>query len=98
MPDRTAGRPQNDPRMLLPWLFEALADAKNSHPASAGRLKAAAMQLLPPLLDGLHARRVSSLLDWGHFVNTVVGTALLCKRMHKRTSPVSNAQADIQMC
>ena len=49
--------------MLVPWLLVKLADTKSGHPALAGRLKVAAMQLLPPLLDGLHARRLSSLSD-----------------------------------
>lgn len=49
--------------MLVPWLLVVLADLKSGHPALAGRLKVAAMQLLPPLLDGLHARRLSSLSD-----------------------------------
>ena len=48
--------------MLVPWLLIALADARSSHPAMAGRLKAAALQLLPPLLDGLNVRRISSIL------------------------------------
>ena len=62
MPDRTAGRPQDDLHVLVPWLILALADAKDAQPAAAGRLKAAAMQLLPPLLDGLHARRLAGAL------------------------------------
>ena len=49
--------------MLVPWLLIALADAQSSHPAMAGRFKAAALQLLPPLLDGLNARRLSGTLS-----------------------------------
>lgn len=59
MPDGTAGRRQGDLHALVPWLVLALADAKDAQPAAAGRLKAAAMQLLPPLLDGLQARRLA---------------------------------------
>ena len=46
---------------MVPWLIKGLADERNSNPASTGRLKAAAMQLLPPLLDGLHARMLGLL-------------------------------------
>ena len=49
--------------MLVPWLLVALADLKSGNPALARRLKVAAMQLLPPLLDGLHARRLARLSD-----------------------------------
>ena len=41
---------------MVPLMIAALADAQSGRPALAGRLKAAVMQLLPPLLDGLHAR------------------------------------------
>ena len=54
---------QDDLHSSVPSLITALAELKNSHPVLAGRLKAAALQLLPPLLDGLHARRLSSTLD-----------------------------------
>ena len=54
---------QGDLHVLVPWLLVALADLKSSNPALAGRLKVAAMQLLPPLLDGLHARRLARLSD-----------------------------------
>ena len=47
---------QDDLCLMVPWLLKALAESRNGHPASAERLIAAAMQLLPPLLDGLHAR------------------------------------------
>ena len=58
----------------MPSLIRVLADLKNSHLALAGRLKAAALQLLPPLLDGLHARRLSLELDWEQFSDTLVCT------------------------
>ena len=41
----------------MPWLFYALGDREDRGLAPVGRLKAAGMQLLPPLLDNLHARR-----------------------------------------
>ena len=62
--------PKDDLHSSVPWLIRVLADLKDSHPAPAGRLKAAALQLLPPLLDGLHARRLS--LDWEQFSYTLV--------------------------
>ena len=71
--------------MLVLWLLNAMAGALESRPESAGRVKAAVMQLLPPLLDGLHARRLSGLSDRGRspeerhqllsdFNNILVGT------------------------
>ena len=56
MPDEAAAWSQDDLYQMVPWLIKGLADEENSHLALAGGLKAAAMQLLPPLLDGLHAR------------------------------------------
>ena len=70
---KTTGWMQDELHMLLPWLVEALADTGDGHPGSVERLKAAALQLLPPLLDGLHARRLSGELDWVQFSNTLVG-------------------------
>lgn len=58
--------PQADLYDMVPWLLSALAIASgrgcSSRPALAARLQAAALQLLPPLLDGLHARMLG-LLD-----------------------------------
>lgn len=80
---RLLGWPQDDLHMLVPWLIIALAD--KSTVAALGRLKAAAMQLLPPLLDGLQARRLCGLSDAAggaerlplkQFFDTLVGTAL----------------------
>lgn len=62
--------------MLMPWLIIALADPSRGHPASAGRLKAAAMQLLPALLDSLHARSKRTGMrgvQMEAFVKTLVG-------------------------
>ena len=59
MPDETAGWPQDDLHAQVPWLLIAVAESRDGRLASTGRLKAAAMQLLPPLLDGLNARRLS---------------------------------------
>ena len=56
MADAGVGWPQADLYEMVPWLLTALAEARSSHPESAERTKAAALQLLPPLLDGLHAR------------------------------------------
>ena len=44
--------------MMVPCMIAALADLSDAQPALTGRLKAAAMQLLPPLLAGVHARRL----------------------------------------
>ena len=77
--------PQDELYQLAPWLLIALADAEAGKPAPTGRLKAAAMQLLLPLLDDRHARRLSGLPDRGRIVgvtpehnqtfsNTLVGT------------------------
>ena len=50
---------------MVPWLLAALEHADSSLEVAArlkaARLKAAAMQLLPPLLDGLHARMLNLL-------------------------------------
>ena len=82
---RLLGWPQDALHKLVPWLIIALADRSKINAASAGRLKAAAMQLLPPLLDGLHARRLSGLSDAARaaeclplkqFFDTLVGAAL----------------------
>ena len=73
MPGETTGWTQDELHMLLPLLFEALADAGDGHHGSVERPKAAALQLLPALLDGLHARRLSGELDWVHISNTLVG-------------------------
>ena len=51
--------------MLALWLIVALTAALKHRPGSKGRLKAAAMQLLPPVLDALHARWLSGLSDRG---------------------------------
>ena len=51
--------------MMVPCMVLVLADHSDAQPALAGRLKAAAMQLLPPLLDGLHARRLAGQPDSG---------------------------------
>ena len=56
---------QEELHVLVPWLLVALADLKSGNPALARRLEVAAMQLLPPLLDGLHARRLSRAPDTG---------------------------------
>ena len=47
--------------MMVPGMVAVLADLSDAQPALTGRLKAAAMQLLPPLLAGLHARRLTGL-------------------------------------
>ena len=71
--------------MLVPWLIITLAKPSHGHQAPAGRLKAAAMQLLPALLDSLHARRLSGAfgkwtrIDGGseqmnYFMKTLVST------------------------
>ena len=57
MSDQTAGWPQDKLHLLVPCLLFALADDDGSLPVPAGRLETAVMQLLPPLLDGLLARR-----------------------------------------
>ena len=44
---------------MVPCMVLVLVDTSDAHPALPGRLKAAAMQLLPPLLDSLHARRLA---------------------------------------
>ena len=62
--------------MLVPWLVIAMAEPRNGHPAPAGRLKAAAMQLMPPLLDGLHARSKRTGMKgvpMEYFLKTLVG-------------------------
>ena len=61
MPDEVAGWPQDDLHTLVPYLIAALAEAQSGRSAEAGRLRAAVVQLLPPLLDGLHAYRLSVL-------------------------------------
>ena len=60
--------PQDELYQVVPWLLIALADAEDGDPARARRLKAAAMQLLPPLLDDRHARRLSGMPDRGRIV------------------------------
>ena len=50
---------------MVPCMIVVLADLSDCQPALAGRLQAAAMQLLPPLLDGLHARRPAGQPDRG---------------------------------
>ena len=44
---------------MVPSMIMNMTDLSDGQPALAGRVKAAAMQLLPPLLDGLHARRLA---------------------------------------
>ena len=56
---------QDDLHESVTWLLTALADLKRSHAALAGRAKSAALQLLPPLLDALHARKLTSASDGG---------------------------------
>ena len=64
--DAVAGWPQADLHDMVPWMLNALAIAsaqsRSSRPDLAARLDAAALQLLPPVLDGLHARMLG-LLD-----------------------------------
>ena len=70
---------------LVPWLLIALVDLKVGRAAPAGRLSAAALQLLSPLLDGLHARRLGLLnrrqgadakrLLLDQFIDTLVGNS-----------------------
>ena len=67
MRDATAGRPQAGLYETVPWLITALADASSGRPELDARLEAAALQLLPPLLGGLHARMLG-LLDREQFV------------------------------
>ena len=50
---------------MVPLIIFVLAHLSGTQPALAGRVKAAAMQLLPPLLDGLHARRLAGQPDSG---------------------------------
>ena len=78
------GWPQDALHKLVPWLIIALADREKGKAAAPGRLKAAAMQLLPPLLDGMHARRLAGLSDAAlstarlplkQFFDTLVGAA-----------------------
>ena len=51
--------------MQAPYLIVMLADFQSGDPALAGRLKAVAMQLLPPLLDALRVRRLFDALYTG---------------------------------
>ena len=60
-PDEVAGWPQDDLHTLVPYLIAALAECQSRRPAVAGRLRAAVVQLLTPLLDSLHAYRLSVL-------------------------------------
>ena len=65
--------------MLVPWMLVALRCRGENNPASVARLKAAAMQLLPPLLDGLNARRLSGSAQQLHPLHDTLvraGTAL----------------------
>ena len=50
---------------MVPCMIFVLAHLSGTQPALAGRAKAAAMQLLPPLLDGLIARRLAGQPDSG---------------------------------
>ena len=84
---RLLGWPQDALHKLVPWLIIALADREKGKAASPGRLKAAAMQLLPPLLDGLLARRLAGLSDAAgsakrlplkQFLDTLASTAKAC--------------------
>ena len=56
---------QGHVQMMAPYILVVLRDLIDAQPALAGRLKVAAMQLLPPLLDGLHARRLAGHPDSG---------------------------------
>lgn len=62
---RLLAGPQEELDTHVLWLIIALEEMKRGNPAFAGRLKAAALQLLPPVLDNLHARRLSGLSDVG---------------------------------
>ena len=59
MPTDTDLWPQGFLHHLARWMLIALADTKHGKRAPAGRMKAAAMQLLPLLLDDLHASELS---------------------------------------
>ena len=87
MPDEAAGLLQNNLHTLVPVMIILMIDAEEGQAASAGRVKAAAMQLLPPLFDGLHVRRLSGCFREGQsieekhaqqlpFVTAVVSIAL----------------------
>ena len=75
---------QDDLHKSVPSLITVLGDLKTSHPALAGRLKAAALQLLPPLLDGLLARRLASASDGGESSERL--QKRLCSNLAVRTS------------
>ena len=51
--------------MQAPYLISMLADLQSGDSALAGRLKAVAMQLLPPLLGTMRARMLSGEVYWG---------------------------------
>ena len=85
MPDEAAGLLQDNLHTLVPVMIMLMIDAEEGQAASAGRVKAAAMQLLPPLFDGLHVRRLSGCFCEGQsieekrlqrhpFYNSVVNT------------------------
>ena len=59
MPDEAAGWPQVQLRMKATYLILTLARLQSGDLAPAGRLKAVAMQLLPPLLGAPRAHRRS---------------------------------------
>ena len=65
VPGETARRPQEELDTYRLWLIMELDAMRSANPAFAGRLKAAALQLLPPVLDGLDARRLSGKLHVG---------------------------------
>ena len=62
MPDK-AGWLQDDLHLMVPCMIAALAILSDAQPALTGRLKTAAMQLLPPLLAGLHVCRLTGESD-----------------------------------
>ena len=76
MHDKSTGRLQDKLLMLAPWLLEALVGLSHRNPGFGGRLKAAAMQLLPALLDGLRVRQLCDPSDRGRrmTINLEVGT------------------------
>ena len=50
--------------MQAPYLISMLANFQSGEPALAGRLKAVAMQLLPPLLASMRERVLSGEMYW----------------------------------
>ena len=77
---------QDNLHMMVPCMLMVLADLSDYQPALAGRLKAAAMQLLPPVLDGLHARRPAGQPDRGgsaeHLQQWSLASDWVCTKQH----------------